>query len=56
MDIGIHRVTAIELGSIRQYDDYETRDIVIHSADGDVTITLYSKHGDTSEGILKVQA
>lgn len=56
MDIGIHRVTAIELSAIREYDDYETRDIIIHSEDGDVTITLYSKHGDTAEGILKVAA
>ena len=56
MDIGIHRVTKVELTNIREYDDYETRDIIIHSEDGNVTVTLYSVRGDNTEGILKVQA
>jgi hypothetical protein len=56
MDISIHEVTSIELGSIRSYDDYESRDIIIHSDRGEVTITLYSKHSDDSEGILRVHA
>lgn len=56
MDINIHRVTKIELSNIREYPDYETRDIIIHSEDGNVTITLYSVRDDDAEGILKVQA
>lgn len=56
MDINIHRVTKIELSNIREYDDYETRDIIIHSEDGNVTVTVYSIKGDDVEGILKVQA
>lgn len=56
MDISIHEVTSIELGTIRSYDDYESREIIIHSDRGEVTITLYSKHSDDSEGILRVHA
>lgn len=55
MDLSIHNVSKVELGNIRQYDDYETRDITITSKDGDVTITLFSIKGQ-DEGILKVQA
>ena len=56
MDIGIHKVIAIELSSIRQHDDYVTRDIIIYSEGGDVTITLYSKHDEDPERLLMVKA
>jgi predicted membrane protein len=61
MDIGIHRVNEIKLGEIRQYDNYQTRDIEIISEDGDVTITLYSAHFATSDdmdeaSVLKVKS
>jgi hypothetical protein len=46
MDIGIHRVTGIEMSELREVSRgdgfYYVRDIVITSEDGEVTITVFS--------------
>lgn len=59
MDINLHRVSKITLSDIRESPTYSVRDIIITTDKGDVTITVFSEHGNEDNAnadMLKVRA
>lgn len=53
-DINIHNIKSIELGPVREHQDFSARSIYLETDQGRVEITLYSRSDD--ENALKVMS